>query len=49
MLQKLGDHIVDCLARAAEAEWRAAEASNEAVRVDNEQLAKAWRHLASSY
>jgi hypothetical protein len=49
MLQKLGDHIANCLARAAEAERRAAEASDEAIRIDYEQRAKRWRHLASSY
>ena len=49
MLQKLGDHIANCLARATEAERRAAEASDEAIRIDYEQRAKRWRHLASSY
>ena len=47
MLQ--GDHIADCLVRAAHAERCAAEASNEATRVDNKLMAKAWRYLASSY
>jgi hypothetical protein len=49
MFQKLGDHIANCLARAADAERRAAEASSEDMRVDNERMAKTWRHLADSY
>ncbi len=49
MLQKLGDHIANCLARATGARRRAAEASNEALRADSERLAKSWRHLAASY
>ena len=49
MLQKVSDHIVTCLARAAEAERRATEASDEAMRIDNERMAKTWRHLASSF
>ena len=38
-----------CLARAAEAERRAGEAPDEATCIDNEQMAKSWRHLANSY
>jgi putative heme degradation protein len=49
MLQKLADHIANCLACAAEAEQRAADATNETTRADNEKLARTWRHLASSY
>ena len=49
MLQKLADHIATCLACAAEAEQRAADATNETTRADNEKLARTWRHLASSY
>ena len=49
MLQKLADPIANCLVRAAQAERRAAEASSEAMRIDNEQMAKTWRLLASSY
>jgi len=37
------------LALPADAEQRAAEAPTEALRIDREQLAKTWRHLASSY
>jgi hypothetical protein len=49
MLQKLGDHIANCLARAADAERHAAEASSEDVRIGNERLAKSWRYLAHGY
>jgi hypothetical protein len=49
MLQKLGDHIANCLALAADAEQRAAEAPTEALRVDYERLSKTWRTLANSY
>jgi len=49
MLQKLSDHIADCLAQANIAELRASEASNEILRSDYDRLAKTWRHLASSY
>ena len=49
MLQKVGDHIANCLAQAAEAERRAAAASDEVTRIGNERMAKSWRHLASSY
>src|SRR5215469_3903057 len=49
MLQKLGDHIANCLELAANAEQRAAEAPTEALRIDHERMANTWRHLASSY
>lgn len=49
MLQKVGNQIANCLAQAAEAERRATEASDEAIRIDNERLAKTWRTLANSY
>ena len=49
MLQKVSDHIANCLAQAAEAERRAAAASDEVTRIGNERMAKSWRHLASSY
>ena len=49
MLQHLGDYIANCLVRAADAEQRAAEASSEDMRIDNERMAKSWRHLARSY
>jgi hypothetical protein len=34
VLQKLGDHIANCLARAADAERRAAEAPDNLLRRD---------------
>jgi hypothetical protein len=49
MLQKLGDHIANCFARAAEAERQAAETSNQAIRVGYETMARSWRHIAGSY
>lgn len=49
MLQRLSEHIANCLERAADAERRAAEVSDEVVRLDNIRLARSWRHLASSY
>lgn len=49
MLQRLGDHVENCLAWARDAERRAAEPSNEALRADNKRMARTWRHLASSY
>lgn len=49
MLQKLEDHITNCLERAAQAEQRAADATDPTLRADNEQMAEVWRHLAGSY
>jgi len=49
MLQELSDQVVDYLVLAAAAERRAAEASNEALRVDNERMAERWRSLASHH
>jgi hypothetical protein len=49
MLQKLGDHIANCLTQAADAEQRAVTAPTEALRIDHERIAKTWRHLANSF
>ena len=49
MLQKLAEHIEAAKARAAEAEERAARASSHSERANQLELAKAWRHVASSY
>jgi|SRR5215467_10958781 hypothetical protein len=49
MLQGLGDHIANCLVRAADAERRASEATDAAIRADNQRMARAWRHIARSY
>jgi hypothetical protein len=49
VLQKLGDHIANCLARADDAERRGADASDSRTKAESERMAKAWRHLARSY
>ncbi len=49
MLQKLSDHIAQCLCRAAVAERIAADATDPAVKSDYEQVARGWRNLAASY
>lgn len=49
MLQKLGGHIADALARADAAERQSAEASDPSIGDDYEKIAKGWRHLAESY
>ena len=49
VLEKLNDHIANCLARAAEAEQGASEAPTKALRSDYERMAEGWRRLASSY
>jgi hypothetical protein len=49
MLQRLGDHIANCLARADDAERRGLEMANPGAKAETELMAKAWRHLARSY
>lgn len=49
MLQKLGEHITSCLARADDAERRGSETSDAGIKAENERMANAWRHLARSY
>ena len=49
MLQKLGDHIANCLGRANDAERRGLEMSNPEAKAETERMAKGWRHLARSY
>jgi hypothetical protein len=49
MLQKLGDHITNCLARAEDAERRGLEISDQEIKDESNRMAKAWRHLARSY
>jgi hypothetical protein len=49
MLLKLSGHISNCLELAANAERRALESTDAAVRHDNEMLAQSWHHLALSY
>ncbi len=47
MLQKPNNPTVNCLANAAEAERRVAEAAGETLRMEYEYMAKGWRLLAS--
>jgi hypothetical protein len=49
MLQKLGDHIANCLARADDADRRASVASDLEIKAESERMASAWRHVAGSY
>ena len=49
MLQKLGDHIVNCLTEAEAAERYGKEASDISLQSHHEWMAQAWRHLARSY
>ena len=49
MLQKLADHVAECLERAANAEQRAAAADDPAIKADFEGMAQTWRHLAANY
>jgi hypothetical protein len=49
VLLKLSGHISICLERAANAEHRALQATDPAMRSDNEMLAQSWRHLARGY
>ncbi|MGA9891023.1 MAG: hypothetical protein WBQ55_01355 [Xanthobacteraceae bacterium] len=49
MLQKLGDHITNCLTRAEDAERRGLETSDPDTKAETKRMAKAWRHLARSY
>ena len=49
MLQKLSGQITDCWARAEEAEQRALDATDPALRAGHESIARTWRHLARSY
>jgi hypothetical protein len=49
VLLKLSAHISNCLELAAQAEQRAMDTTDPAIRSDNERLAQSWRHLARSY
>ena len=49
MLQKLGDHITNCLTRAEDTERRGLEISDPEAKAQTKRMAKAWRHLARSY
>ena len=49
MLQKLGDHIKNCLGQASEAGSRAREISEPGLKADFLNLEKQWLCLAQSY
>ena len=49
MLQKLGDHISLCRARAEECEAYARDIVDEAVREHYLEMARHWTRLANSY
>jgi hypothetical protein len=49
MLQKLSDHVTDCLTRAADTERRARETADSQLRQDFFDIARRWRNLAESY
>lgn len=49
MLQKLSEHISDCLQRAAHAERRAADATTSSDKREFEEIAQTWRNIAASY
>jgi hypothetical protein len=49
MLQKLSDHVTDCIVRAAEADRRARETTDSQLRADLLGIARRWRNLAESY
>jgi hypothetical protein len=49
MLQKLSDHVSECIARAADTEQHARDATDFRLRQDLFDIARRWRHLADSY
>lgn len=49
MLQRLNDHIANCLARAGEAKQCAEKTSDPRSKADFLQLEQAWASLADSY
>jgi len=49
MLQKLGDHISLCRARAEECEAHARDVVDETVREQYLEMARHWTRLANSY
>jgi hypothetical protein len=49
MLAELSDHVSECIARAADTERCAREATDSQLRQDLLDIAKRWRHLAESY
>ena len=49
MLQKLGDHIAACRARAEKCESIASTATDVEIRMQFKALAEQWRHVVQSY
>jgi hypothetical protein len=49
MLQKLGDHIAACRARAEKCDSLASKATDAEVRAQFTRLAEQWRHVVQSY
>lgn len=49
MLQKLSNHIADCLARAAEARSRAQETGDPRTKAEQLALEQSWNSLARGY
>jgi len=49
MLQRLGDHIRNCMDHAAEAEAIAARSSDPQVKAEYLEMAQRWTQLARSY
>ena len=49
MLLKLSSYISNCIERAASAEQRAHEATDDDTRAEQQLLAQSWHHLARSY
>ncbi|HKA78395.1 MAG TPA: hypothetical protein VKD43_00125 [Xanthobacteraceae bacterium] len=49
MLQRLGDHIQNCLRRAENAERRAKQEADPALRDEYLEMAARWMQLARSY
>lgn len=49
MLQKLGDHIQNCLSRAERAERRAKQEVDPVLRHEHLEMAARWMQLARSY
>ena len=49
MLQRLGDHIRQCLARAHECEQRAEATYDPQLKAEHREMASRWRHVALCY
>ena len=49
MLQRLSEHVAECLAHARVAERRATEATDATSKREYADMASRWRRLAESY